>query len=197
MKSLRNCLVSATLLLPMSCGVFDASYVTYRDPADVAAEVANAPYAVREVRVTVPETLRVSEANVYYPIADIVWRGDPLGNRYKQVAAIFRDSIAKGTSDLTRGRPVVADMVVTRFHALTEKTRYSVGGVYSIKFDLTIRDAASGAVIEGPRPVNADIPAIGGTAALAEEMQGRSERVVIVEGLSQSIRRIFLTPAAE
>ncbi len=191
-SGLRAALVSGLVVFLSSCGVIDASYVTYSDPA---LETENAPYAVRKVNVTVPETLKVSEADVYYPIADIVWRGDPLGNRYDQVAAIFRDAVREGTGDLTRGQPIVADIVVTRFHALTEKTRYSVGGVYSINFDLTIRDAATGAVIDGPKKVIFDMPAAGGDRALGEEIQGRTQRIVIVEGLSQKIRAELLTPA--
>ena len=37
-------------------------------------------YALHSIRFAVPDDLTVSEANGYYPIADIVWRGDPLGN---------------------------------------------------------------------------------------------------------------------
>ena len=40
-----------------------------------------AQYDVAEVKIVVPQTLRVSEANSYRPNADIVWRGDPPGDR--------------------------------------------------------------------------------------------------------------------
>jgi hypothetical protein len=195
MRVVRHAVGIAVAVLLTSCGVIDSTYVTYGDPA---AEVANSPYAVGDVSVAVPESLRVSEADVYYPIADVVWRGEPLGNRYVQVADIFEDAIQRGTSDLTRGQPVTAEIVVKRFHALTEKTRYSFGGVYSIKFDLTIRDAATGTILDGPREVISDIPAAGGLQALAEEARGRTQRVVIVEGLARNIREAFLAqPGAE
>ena len=175
-----------------SCSTYDFSNEPFIDPA---IEVASAPYAVREVTVTVPEKLRVSEADVYYPVADIVWRGEPPGDRHVQVAGVLRDAAALGTADLTRGVPVVAEIEVTRFHALTEKTRYSVGGVYSIDFKLTIRDAETGIVIDGPRQVNGDIPAWGGRRALEDDLAGRTQRKTIVAGLSRTIRAEMLTAA--
>ena len=54
-------------------------------------EVREAPrdYSIAAFDVLAPRTLEVSEANLYYPIADIVWRGDPFGDRYEQIEAIF------------------------------------------------------------------------------------------------------------
>lgn len=153
------------------------------------ASVLVPKYAVREVRVEVPRELQVSEANLFYPVADIVWRGEPKGDRYAQVRNLFIDGIGFGTAGMEQGRPVVVEVTVRRFHALTEKTRYTVGGVYSIRFDLTVRDADTGAVIEGPRFVIADAPAAGGKKAIEEEAAGRTQRVVIVENLAQVIRR--------
>ncbi len=146
-------------------------------------------YDVKEIRVDVPRTLDVSEANLFYPIADIVWRGEPRGDRYTQVRQIFSDAFGFGTSGMRQGQGVIVEVSVLRFHALTEKTRYTVGGVYSIRFDLTVRDAATGAVIEPARTVVADLKASGGARAIAEEQAGRTQRVVIVEHLAQVIRR--------
>lgn len=146
-------------------------------------------YDIKEVRVEVPPNLRVSEANRFYPMADIVWRGDPPGDRYEQVRAILTDAFGFGTSGMTSGQGVIVEATVRRFHALTEKTRYTVGGVHAIHFDLTVRDAATGQVIDGPRLVKVDVPAWGGNRAIAEERAGRTQRVVIVEGLAQAIRR--------
>jgi hypothetical protein len=36
---------------------------------------------IADVRVTVPDRLKVSGTNVFHPIADIVWRGETLGDR--------------------------------------------------------------------------------------------------------------------
>jgi hypothetical protein len=160
--------------------------VAGRAPADALL----APlYTVREVRIEVPDDLRISEANSFYPIADIVWRGEPRGDRRAQVRGIFLDAFGFGTSGMAGGPGVVVEVTVRRFHALTERTRYSIGGVHAIRFDLTVRDAASGAVLDGPRTVVADLPASGGRRAIEEEAAGRTQRVVIVEHLAHVIRR--------
>lgn len=148
-----------------------------------------AQYDVAEVKIVVPQTLRVSDANSYRPNADIVWRGDPPGDRYAQVQAIMAEGFAQGTAGMTAGRRVIVEAEVVRFHCLTEKTRYSIGGVHSIRFNLTVRDAESGQVIDGPRLVKADIKASGGEKALAEDRAGRTQRVVIVEDLMAVSRR--------
>jgi len=146
-------------------------------------------YDVREINVTVPRELSVSEANMFYPFADIVWRGEPRGDRHSQVHAIFMESFGLGTGHMKSGPAVVVDAEVTRFHSLTEKTRFTVGGVHSIRFNLTVRDAQTGAVIDGPRLVVADVAAAGGSRALAEDQAGRTQRVVIVERLRGAIRQ--------
>jgi hypothetical protein len=151
-------------------------------------------YTVDAVDITVPHSLTVSEANSYLPLADIVWRGEPPGNRYAQVASILADGLRAGTIDMKQGPRVTVEVVLTRFHALTEKARYTVGGNHAIHFELTVRDAATGAILDGPRMVVADVKASGGARALAEEQMGRTQRVVIVERLSQIIQRELTTP---
>ncbi|MDO9524246.1 MAG: hypothetical protein Q7J57_01685, partial [Gemmobacter sp.] len=148
-----------------------------------------ARYNVRDVRVTVPRDLKVSEANMFYPLADIVWRGEPRGDRYQQVEAIFDDALTKGTRKMSKGPEVIIDVTVRRFHSLTEKTRYSVGGVHSIRYDLAVLDAATGAVIEGPRRIVADIEGAGGRRAVEEEGRGLTQRIVIVHNLAYGILR--------
>lgn len=153
-------------------------------------------YDVVAVNVDVPKTLKVSEANMYYPVADIVWRGEPRGDRHAQVKAIFQEAFAAGTKDLVQGRQVVVDLQVLRFHCLTEKARYTVGGVHSVKFNLTVRDAATGQVIDGPRTVVADIKASGGAIAVEEEAQGVTQRLVISEHLTSVAMRELTRPLA-
>ncbi len=152
-------------------------------------QVLAAQYDVEEIRISVPARLRVSEANMFYPVADIVWRGEPVGNRHLQVKSIFEDAMSRGTASMVSGRKVIVDIEVTRFHSVTEKTRYTVGGTHSMHFNLTVADAVTGQVIDGPRPVVADTKAAGGTRAVAEEQMGRTQRVVVVERLAEVIRR--------
>ena len=160
-----------------------------------AAAVAT-QWNVRSVEVLVPHSLRVSEANMYFPLADIVWRGDARGDRYAQVDAIVTEAATRATKGMTQGTPVTVEITMKRFHALTEKARYSFGGKYGVKFDLTLRDAQSGAVL-AQRPVSAGHPASGGQKAMDEEERGLTEKVVITDFMAGLIRaEIAATVAA-
>lgn len=162
--------------------------------ADAVAPVFKPRYAVAEVRVVVPRDLHVSEANLFYPVADIVWRGDPPGDRYQQVHAIVTEAAGYATGDMKDGRPVMIVAEVVRFHSLTEKTRYTVGGVHSLRYRLSVHDATTGEVIEPPRLIVADVRAAGGRRAIEEERQGRTQRVVVVSALAASLRTALTTP---
>lgn len=151
--------------------------------------IAEPRYTVRAVRVTVPEDLRVSESRLYYPIADIVWRGDPPGDRHAQVQAIFARAAQAAAAGMTRGPEAALEIEVRRFHSLTEGARRQVGGVHSIRFDLTVRDPASGAVLEGPRRVVADFPAYGGAKAIEWQVRGVDEKARITGHIANVLRR--------
>lgn len=171
------------------------SIATRNEPAQADGPVVMAPaYAVQSVEVTVPRSLSVSEANVYFPIADLVWRGEPLGDRHLQIERIYDEALFRATSGMTSGRPAAVQVEVTRFHGVTEKTRYTVGGVYSLRFTLTVRDPQTGAVIDGPRVVIADTKASGGSKALQEEQLGLTQRVVVVNRLTDVLRRELSLP---
>ena len=173
---------------PASRNVVDPTAPTYRsgggDPV-----VMESAYDVEGISVNVPRSLRVSEANTFHPNADIVWHGDPYGDRYQQVADIFRNAAAVATGPMHQGRAVNVAIEVVRFHAVTDKTRRTFGGVHSMHFMLTVTDAATGQVIDGPRLVKADVRAAGGSAAIAEDRAGRTQRVVVTEHLTQVLRR--------
>ena len=139
---------------------------------------------MHSVRFAIPSDMTVSEANSYYPIAGIVWRGDPLGNRAQQISSIFQTSIQAAGEGLTGSIPITVDVELARFHSLTERTRYSVGGVHSIKFDLTVRNALTGEILEQRRRVNGDFPALGGYATLAADNQGQGQKVRITAHLT-------------
>jgi hypothetical protein len=156
--------------------------------------VMQSQYDVAAINVTVPRSLKSSEANTFHPNVEIVWRGEPLGDRHAQVLAIFNEAMARGTASMKRGPQVVVDIEVVRFHCLTEKTRFTVGGIHNMNFTLTVRDAATGAIIQGPRLVVADVKAAGGARAIAEDQAGRTQRVVVVERLTEVIRRELSAP---
>ncbi len=167
-----------------------------RTAAPTAVPLA-AMFQIVDLRVSVPRSLEVSEANTFLPNADIVWRGDPLGDRYAQIETILMDAgqIVMGRG---QGRPAVAELVVTRFHGVTEKTRYTVGGNHNMRFDLTLRDPDTGAVLFGPKKVVADVRAAGGAKAIEEDRIGRTQKVVVTERLREVIQReLGLRPMAE
>ena len=96
--------------------------------------------------------------------------------------------MARATQGMTQGRPVVLDVLVTKFHALTQKTRDSIGGKHNLFYTLTVRDAATGQVLSTSN-VNATVRGAGGAAARAEEAVGRTQKVVIAEALITSLQK--------
>ncbi|MEQ9693509.1 DUF6778 family protein [Shimia sp. SDUM112013] len=181
-------LMTALGLSVAACGTVDTA--TRNAPLEnIPTEMAvPAPsFKLVAMDVNVPTTLKVSEANSYYPLGDIVWRGDAYGNRYDQVGAIFESAIQLGSADLDGAMPVAVEIEVKRFHSLTEKTRYSVGGVHSIEFVMTIRDPKTGAVIRGPREIKADLEGYGGSKALQAEARGLTQKYRITQHLARVI----------
>jgi hypothetical protein len=143
--------------------------------------------AVQSVTVHVPPSLSVSEANTIKPAADIVWHGDAAGDRHAQVAQIMRSALSAGVAGMRKGTPVVLDVTVLRFHAITPRTRQSIGGKHELIYALDVRDAATGAVLAHVPRVNASVRAAGGAQALAEEAAGLSQKVVISQALAASV----------
>jgi hypothetical protein len=148
---------------------------------------------VQKVVVNVPRSLTVSEANTIKPAADIVWHGDAQGDRYAQVQKITQEAMDTGTSAYRSGYPVVVDVQVIRFHALTPRTRKSIGGKHELEYTLTLREAASGKVLRQVERVSATVRGAGGMKARAEEAAGRTEKVVIREALAISIQKELMS----
>ncbi len=157
-------------------------------------------FRIADFSVRVPEELTVSEANLYYPIADIVWRGDLPGNRKQQVGQILSGSLAalrqNQSDEAGNGRRVNAEIVLKRFHSVTEKTRYTVGGVHSISFYLTLRDAKTGEVIVAPYKIKADLEAFGGRRAMASDRQGLTMKVRIAHHLQRVLASELAQPGS-
>ena len=151
--------------------------------------VGRSPVSVANVIVRVPRALKVSERNSYLPRGDIVWREDPIGDRHVQVQKIVQDAMVRGVTPLDGPFKVNVDVTVSRFHALTEKARYTTGGVHALTFDLAITDANTGALIVPVRTVRADLHAFGGTQALQAEARGLTQKVRITNHLAEVIRQ--------
>lgn len=184
-----------------ACGSVDTATRNAPYENAPASSAASAPsFKLAGFNVSVPTTLKVSEANSYLPSGDIVWRGDVYGNRYKQVQAIFEESIRLGGGTLAGEIPVNVEIEVTRFHALSEKTRYSIGGVHAIDFVMTITDPVTGAVLRGPKEIKADLVGYGGDKALQAEARGLTQKFRITQHLARvvleemSLARGFVPP---
>lgn len=149
---------------------------------------------VAKINVSVPTKLKVSEANRYYPNGDIVWREDPIGNRHAQVSKIVHDAMSAGTQSFKGPVPVILDIEVERFHALSEKARYTVGGDHHVVFKMVLRDAKTGEFLSEPRRVEADLEAFGGQQAINAEARGLTQKVRISGHLAEVIRQEMTRP---
>lgn len=165
---------------------------------ELEPEVVIAPsISVTGYNIRVPDSLRVSEAELFYPLGDIVWRGDPMGDRYAQVEAIFEASVLRSIEGLEGVVPVVLDIEVLRFHGVTNKARYTIGGVHSIKFNLTLRDPESGAILVPTQLVEANLKANGGQRAIMADRKGQTQKVRITGHLAAVLQDVLSTPTAE
>jgi hypothetical protein len=166
-----------------------------RQAALAAPEAAAlSPVRVSSVVVHVPQHLQVSEANRYMPGGDIVWRGDAPGDRHAQVKAIFETAMQRGTAPLNGAQTVNIEIEVIRFHALTEKARYTTGGVHAIEFMLAIKDARTGELVVPVREVRADLEAFGGEKAIEADRAGQTQKVRITDHLSRVIQHELTQP---
>lgn len=151
------------------------------------------PEISRDYRLTgltyaVQPNLTVSEANMLFPVADIVWRGDPFGDRAEQIGAMFRVAGNQAMTMVTGHQPVIVDVVLTRFHGQTERTQATIGGNYDIQFLMTVRDGRTGAVLEPQRLVALDIAEPGGAAFFALVQSGQTPKVRVTSALAQALR---------
>ena len=181
----------AALALAVVLGACEAVETVSRDvtPENSGAAHIDSPYSVAGINVDVPTTLRVSEENLIFPLADIVWRGDAYGDRHQQVAAIFNKGLMLGAAQLNGPQAVTLDVEVMRFHSLTELARYATGGTHAITFRLTVRDATSGDVIDGPRRVRANLAAWSAERYMAGEREGITAKTRITSHLGGVIQR--------
>ncbi|MCX7565287.1 hypothetical protein OS189_02880 [Sulfitobacter sp. F26169L] len=163
-------------------------------PRTILPEAILRQINVARINVSVPTSLKVSEANRYYPHGDIVWREDPLGNRHAQVSKIMHDAMTAGTAGFQGPVPVILDIEVVRFHALSEKARYTVGGDHHIVFKMVLRDANTGQFLSEPRKITTDLEAFGGQQAINAEARGLTQKVRISGHLAEVIRQQMTEP---
>ncbi len=203
MKPFRALLFLAALASLAACSAVDEMVSRNMSPSMPLLGTIDAPHApvplhpsykVVAVNVEVPETLKASELNSYKPRADIVWREDPFGDRHAQVDAIVTNALEKGVAGLNGGREVVLQVVITRFHALTQLTRYTLGGEHEIWMLMAVRDAKTGELLEPARRIGFNIHAAGGQEAIRNEELGITQKVVISNALADLIKHELTRP---
>lgn len=190
-------LVVGVAALVTACGPQIRS-VDFRTGAGQPAGVVS-QWGLARVDVVVPEELVVTnQPNVRYPDADIVWYGDPEGDRKAQVAALLTEAVQAGALDaLTGSDPVAIELTVRKFHAMTPRARATnlQLGVHEITFDIAVRDA-SGAVIASEAGVNADLRAFSGDEAVRAEQIGQGQKIRIQTRVAQVIRAWLMAAQA-
>ena len=180
----RTALLGLSALFLTACvgGSFETAY----DP--VPASLAQT-WRLAEVRVSVPKSLTVSEAKSLLPNADIVWREDPLGDRHSQVGKIVQNAVLRGAQGLRGSRPVIIDVTVTRFHALTYEAELSNSdwGVHNIDFIAQVVDARSGEVLLAATKIRAETPAFSGARMKAARAKGATQKSMITNHVAATV----------
>lgn len=181
----RIALLGLSAALLTAC-VGGSSFKTEYTP--VPAEVAKS-WRLAEVRVSVPKSLAVSEAKTLLTSADIVWREDPLGDRHAQVGKIIQTAVLRGAQGLRGSRPVIIDITVTRFHALTFEAELSNSdwGVHNIDFIAQVVDARTGEVLLPATKIRAETPAWSGAKMKALRAKGQTQKSIITNHVAATV----------
>lgn len=162
-----------------------------------ASTAGSDTWTLQNVSVTIPESIRVSNAeNVRYPNSnDLVWYGDPPGDRKAQVSSLVADAVRAGAVDALGGtRPVMIEISIDQFHAMTPAARATnlQLGVHEIRFDLKVVDANTGEVLAEENNINSDLRAFSGSQAVLAEQAGQGQKIRIQTRISQVIRSWLL-----
>lgn len=180
----RTVLLGGLVLLLAGCsGQWEVAY-----DEGVSPEVTR-DWNVTAVTVAVPETLTFTNANTFAPNADIVWHGEPLGNRATQVARIMDEGITAGAAALNGARPVTLVVELRHFHAVTPAAVANApGAVHNIRYAIMAVDSQTGARLTEPELVSADLEAYVGAAAVTAALEGETQRKRIVDHLARVTR---------
>jgi hypothetical protein len=184
--SRRAALLGVSALVLSACVGPGSSFRTEYTPVP---PVLAAGWRLAEVQVNVPRSLEVSEAKTYLPAADIVWREDPMGDRYQQVGTIIQNAVVRGAQGLRGSRPVIISVTVTRFHALTfeAEQRFENAGVHNIKFTAQVVDARTGEVLVPATQIRAELPAPSGKAMREARRKGQSQKSMITAHVAKTV----------
>ena len=181
----RTALVGLSSLILSAC-VGGGSFKTEYDR--LSPDVSRG-WRLAEVQVDVPRSLSVSESKSLLPSADIVWREDPMGDRYTQVGKIMQAAVLRGAQGLRGSRPVVVSITVTRFHALTYEAELSNSdwGVHNVDFIAQVTDARTGEVLVPPTKIRAETPAWSGERMREARRKGITQKSMISNHVAATV----------
>ena len=146
-------------------------------------------WRVKDVQVIIPDALTVSNANGFAPNADIVWHGEPFGNRRRQVSMLMAEGIKLGAEALRGPREVVLASTLQEFHAVTPSAvARAPSAVHNISFHMQVWDAKTRDPMTAPELIQADLEANVGASAVTAAVEGRGQRVRIVEHVARVTR---------
>jgi len=175
----RSVFVAGLAALLAGCGQWQVDYDKALDPS------VTRNWRLRNVVVTVPESLTTTEENSMAPDADIVWHGEPLGDRREQVGKILREAIIRGGSKLAGSEAVDILVELNHFHAVTPTAvSRAPGAVHNIRFTARVVDALTGQPLTEAEIIDADLEAFVGSAAAMAEVQGQGQRKRIVQHIA-------------
>ena len=173
----------AALFLAGCAGKWEVDYDEGLDPA------VTRTWKVTEVIAVAPEDLTVSNVNRMAPNADIVWHGDPPGDRRAQVARILKAGIERGVSDLNGPRPVTISASLRHFHSVTPfAVANAPAAVHNIRYVVRVFDSTTGAPITEAQLISADLEAFVGASAVTAALQGETQKARITRHLGHVTR---------
>ncbi len=173
------------LLLLVGCG--DGRWKT--SYTDVVTRSASDHWRPVDIRIIVPDSLTVSEANLFAPRADIVWQGEIKGDRRAQVGQIFKAAAQKATQALDGDWKVRIEIEIEQFHAVSDRARLiAPSAVHNLQFKIRIFDAMSERQIIPTDRIQADLPAYTGTQALRAVRAGQTQKVRITRHLENVLK---------
>lgn len=176
----RSLLLGGTAAFLAGCSRWQVQYEAGLDPAVTRS------WKLRAVNFTVPEGLTVSNDNVLAPNADIVWHGEPFGDRRAQVHKIMEEGLERGGSALPGSKDVTIVSRLQHFHAVTPAAvSRSPAAVHNIAFRIQVFDSRTAEPLTEAQNIQADLEAFVGQAAVVAELQGQGQRARIVEHVAQ------------
>lgn len=172
--------IGALALVAACSGDWETNYEAAKDP------IVTRGWHVHGLSVTVPDEVTTTEENSLAPNADIVWHGEPYGDRKAQAAEIVRTGAMRGVAGLRGRQGVDIQIVLEEFHALTPRARADApSAVHNITYTIQVFDEKTGEAIIEPERIRADLIAYTGAAAIEAVTTGQTQKVRITDHIER------------